>query len=180
MRYRPSLQVVSYSHVSKLFKLIKINTTCIFVRINSLLLLLFGNFDKIVCWRPLEGRRPHYRESWIRPWCCDVFLYYVITLFQVPMCSFTGTNRTPVLAVVSWQPTLQGNEHLHVVQTTSSVLQPRYQPTCGGQEKVSQLRHEKHWSHVSQWNVRNIQTKQKSFTRGWCNSWKTWMVLTKL
>ena len=29
-----------------------------------------GKFDKIVCRRPLEGRRPSYRESWIRPWFC--------------------------------------------------------------------------------------------------------------
>ena len=27
-----------------------------------------GKFDKIVCWHPLEGQRPSYRESWIHPY----------------------------------------------------------------------------------------------------------------
>ena len=40
MRDRHSLQVVSYSHASKSFNSLKTNMTCIFVRINSLLLLL--------------------------------------------------------------------------------------------------------------------------------------------
>ena len=39
-RDRLGLQVVSYSRASKSLKIVKTNTTCIFVRINSLLLLL--------------------------------------------------------------------------------------------------------------------------------------------
>ena len=28
---------------------------------------IYEKFGKIVCWRPLQGRRPYYGESWIRP-----------------------------------------------------------------------------------------------------------------
>ena len=49
----------------------------------------FGNFDKIVCWRPLEGQRPSYRESWIRPW----EEYSLLTGWQIVLQWMSGVDQ---------------------------------------------------------------------------------------
>ena len=38
----------------------------------------FGKFGKIICWRPPEGWRPSYGESWIPPW--DPIILIVLTV----------------------------------------------------------------------------------------------------
>ena len=54
----------------------------------------FGKFGKLVCWRPLEGRRPSYGESWIP---IDSLVFLLLFFFMFGSCFRLVCIRYPFL-----------------------------------------------------------------------------------